>query len=99
LFDHAGTFMTDINLGIYTAQLDPARSISATKPKSFRSGITPTKKCASRTFYAVCSPLPLRRRKLGRIPRPKPINPFQVKIGKAPLTVKRLFERFECLYF
>ena len=28
-----GTFMTDINLGIYTARLDPARSISATSEK------------------------------------------------------------------
>src|SRR5690242_8655451 len=28
-----GAFMTDINLGIYTAQLDPARSISATSEK------------------------------------------------------------------
>ena len=28
-----GAFMTDINLGIYTARLDPARSISATSEK------------------------------------------------------------------
>src|SRR5437773_8399484 len=28
-----GAFMTDINLGIYTAQLDPARSIYATSEK------------------------------------------------------------------
>src|SRR5437016_9503962 len=28
-----GAFMTDVNLGIYTAQLDPARSIYATSEK------------------------------------------------------------------
>src|SRR5437667_10462040 len=28
-----GAFMTDINLGVYTARLDPARSINATSEK------------------------------------------------------------------
>ena len=87
-----GTFMTDINLGIYTAQLDPARSISATSEKlSIR--YHTYEEVRFKDFLRGLLALPLRRRKLGRIPRPKPINPFQVKTGKAPLTVKRLFER------
>src|SRR5438045_1193951 len=87
-----GAFMTDINLGIYTAQLDPARSIYATSEKlsiryhtyenvrfkDFMRGLVGTK---------------LRRRAVGRIPRPNPILPFVVRNSDTRLTVKRLFER------
>ena len=38
-----GAFMTDVNLGIYTANLDRARSIYATSEKTELSAITPTK--------------------------------------------------------
>ena len=37
--------------------------------------------------------LRLRRRALGRIPHPTPVNSFAFRNGKAPVTVKRLFER------
>src|SRR5437764_9513948 len=87
-----GAFMTDINLGIYTAQIDPARSISATSEKlSIR--YHTYEEVRFKDFLCGLLALRLRRRKLGRIPRPRPINHFQVKTGKAPLTVKRLFER------
>ncbi len=87
-----GAFMTDINLGIYTAQIDPARSISATSEKlSIR--YHTYEEVRFKDFLRGLLALPLRRRSLGRIPRPKPIKRFEVKTGKAPLTVKRLFER------
>ena len=87
-----GTFMTDINLGIYTAHLDPARSISATSEKlSIR--YHTYEEVRFKDFLRGLLRLRLRRRSLGRIPRPKPTRHFQVKTGKAQLTVKRLFER------
>jgi indolepyruvate decarboxylase len=85
-----GAFMTDVNLGIYTARLDPARSIYATSEKlavryhsyedvrfeDFLRGLTRAK---------------LRRRKPVPIPRPQPPAAFVPTDGK--LTVKRLFHR------
>ena len=63
-----GTFMTDINLGIYTARLDPARSISATSEKlSIRYHTLRT--CASRTSCAASLPPTYP----GVIPTPIPI--------------------------
>jgi indolepyruvate decarboxylase len=87
-----GAFMTDINLGIYTAQLDPARSISATSEKlSIRyhnyEGVR------FKDFVHGLLGLRLRRRSLGNIPRPTAINGFQVRNGYAKLKVWRLFER------
>ncbi|MCX6898356.1 MAG: thiamine pyrophosphate-binding protein [Verrucomicrobia bacterium] len=85
-----GAFMTDVNLGIFTARLDQGRSIYATSEKiavryhnyenvrfeDFLRGLTRAK---------------LRRRALGRIPNPQPPAAFVPTKGK--LTVKRLFQR------
>src|SRR4029450_247974 len=66
-----GTFMTDINLGVYTARLDPGRSISATSEKlSIRYHIY--EEVRFKDFVCGLLRLPLRRRRLGRIPRPVP---------------------------
>src|SRR5438874_161049 len=66
-----GAFMTDINLGIYTARLDPARSISATSEKlSIR--YHNYEDVRFKDFLRGLVRLPLRRRILGNIPRPVP---------------------------
>ena len=69
-----GAFMTDINLGIYTARLDPARSISATSEKlSIR--YHTYEEVRFKDFVSGLLRLRLRRRKLGRIPRPAQFTP------------------------
>jgi indolepyruvate decarboxylase len=89
-----GAFMTDINLGGYTARLDPARSISATSEKlSIRyhsyEGVR------FKDFVRGLLGLPLKRRAPRRIPHPTPIRPFIAR-QRARLTVRRLFERLNC---
>ena len=91
-----GAFMTDINLGIYTARLDPARSIYATSEKlSIR--YHTYEEVRFKDFVRGLLRLPLRRRKLGRIPRPRQITPHsgapRLRTPRKPLTVQRLFER------
>lgn len=91
-----GTFMTDINLGIYTAHLDPARCIYATSEQlrishhhfhdvvfgDFVRGLVKARLSPPR-----CS-LPASDRSAGEPFVPKP---------DAPMTIKRLFERMNCL--
>jgi TPP-dependent 2-oxoacid decarboxylase len=86
-----GAFLTDINLGVFTARLDPARSIYATSEKlairhhyyedarfqDFMQGLVRAK---------------LRKRKAGRWPHPAKLSPAANVPGGAPVTVKRLFE-------
>jgi TPP-dependent 2-oxoacid decarboxylase len=86
-----GAFMTDINLGIYTARLEPGRSIYATSEKlSIRYHMY--EEVRFKDFMRGLVGLRLRRRKVTNIPRPKPIAQFNSKPG-AKLTVRRLFER------
>jgi TPP-dependent 2-oxoacid decarboxylase len=86
-----GFFMTDINLGVFTARLDLARAIVATSEKlsicyhNFE-GVR------LKDFMAGLLRAPWRRRALGRIPRPQPPAPFAPVRGK-PVTVRRLFQR------
>ncbi len=90
-----GAFMTDINLGIYTARLDPARSIYATSEKlSIR--YHTYEEVRFKDFVRGLLRLPLRRRKLGRIPRAAQATPHpapQPPNSRGPITVRRLFER------
>jgi len=90
-----GAFMTDINLGIYTARLDPARSISATSEKlSIR--YHNYEAVRFEDFVGGLLRLPLHRRRLGRIPRPVQFTPQaagRTPPSRQPLTVRRLFER------
>jgi TPP-dependent 2-oxoacid decarboxylase len=90
-----GAFMTDINLGIYTARLDPARSISATSEKlSIR--YHTYEEVRFKDFVCGLLRVRLRRRKLGRIPRPTRLTPhsaLRTPRSRKPLTVRRLFER------
>src|SRR3989442_7504801 len=67
-----GAFMTDINLGIYTAQLDPARSIYATSEKlSIR--YHSFEYVRFKDFMRGLLKAKLRRRALAKIPRPQPL--------------------------
>ncbi|PYK98045.1 MAG: preprotein translocase subunit Tim44 [Verrucomicrobia bacterium] len=87
-----GAFMTDINLGIYTAQLDPARSIYATSEKlSIR--YHTFENVRFKDFMRGLLKAPLRRRERAKIPRPQPLAAFRSAHGKDRITVKRLFQR------
>lgn len=87
-----GAFMTDINLGIYTARLDPGRCIYTTSEKlSIRHHSY--EEVRFKDFIRGLLSLKLRRRATSRIPRPAPILPFQIRNSDTRLSVKRLFER------
>jgi indolepyruvate decarboxylase len=85
-----GAFLTDINLGIYTARLDPARSIYATSEKlSIR--YHTYEEVRFKDFIGGLVRSRLRRRRLGKIPRPPQIIPhsalLQASHGQTPLRV------------
>src|SRR5512142_2726187 len=90
-----GAFMTDINLGIYTARLDPARSINATSEKlSIR--YHTYEDVRFKDFVGGLLRLSLRRRKLGSIPHPAQItcpSPPATRHAQRPLSVRCLFDR------
>jgi len=88
-----GTFMTDINLGIYTARLDPARSISATSEKlSIR--YHTFEDVRFKDFMRGLITADLRRRDSNTHPHPEEKHEFRVE-PRAKLTVKRLFQRLD----
>ena len=86
-----GVFMTDVNLGIFTAQLDPARIINATSERL-------TIRYHSYDGIGLGDFLPAliaakpNRRILGEIPHP-PTPPECFPVPDKPLTVRYLFER------
>jgi indolepyruvate decarboxylase len=86
-----GAFMTDINLGIFTARLDPSRSICATSEKlSIR--YHNYEEVRFKDFVRGLLSAKLRRRAVPRIPRVRPPAMFRPKAGQTRVTVKRLFE-------
>jgi TPP-dependent 2-oxoacid decarboxylase len=88
-----GTFMTDINLGIYTARLDPARSISATSEKlSIR--YHTFEDVRFKDFMRGLVAADLKRREPSHHPHPEAEPEFEVQPG-AKLTVKRVFQRLD----
>ena len=88
-----GTFMTDINLGIYTARLDPARSISATSEKlSIR--YHTFEDVRFKDFMRGLIAADLLRRDSNTHPHPEEEPEFRVE-PRAKLTVKRLFQRLD----
>jgi indolepyruvate decarboxylase len=87
-----GAFMTDINLGIYTAHLDPGRCIYATSEKlSIRHHTY--EEVRFKDFIRGLLVAKLQRRPRRRIPQPPSILPFRVRNSDTRLTVRRLFER------
>jgi indolepyruvate decarboxylase len=87
-----GAFLTDINLGIYTARLDPLRSIYSNSEKlSIR--YHTYENVRFKDFLAGLIRTKLRRRANRKIPRPPPVGTFRPRSGDAPITIKRLFHR------
>ncbi|MDB6066155.1 MAG: indole-3-pyruvate decarboxylase [Pedosphaera sp.] len=87
-----GAFLTDINLGIFTAQLDPLRTIYANSEKlSIR--YHTYENVRFKDFMRGLLQAKLRHRTLGRIPKPPASGAFRVKPGDTKVTVKRLFQR------
>src|SRR5260370_36936071 len=87
-----GAFMTDSNLGVYTARLDPARSIYATSEKlSIRyhsyEGVR------FKDFVRGLLHAKLKRRDLSAIPNPPPIPAFLAVRGKNKIPAKQPFPR------
>lgn len=95
-----GAFMTDINLGIFTARLDPVRCIYATSEK-LAIRYHNFEEVRFKDFMRGLVRMKWRRRRLEKLPRPKPpsvfgAGPSRIRLNPAPdrrLTVKRLFER------
>ncbi len=90
-----GAFMTDINLGIFTARLDPARCIYATSEK-LAIRYHNFEDVRFKDFMCGLVRAKLRRRPLAKLPRP----PRPAVFGNGPatppkrrLTVRKLFER------
>jgi indolepyruvate decarboxylase len=87
-----GAFLTDVNLGLFTARLDPARSIYATSEKlSIR--YHNYEDVRFKDFVRGLLRTRLRRRVLSRIPHPKPPGALPRRAGDKRITMKRLFER------
>ncbi len=86
-----GAFLTDINLGIYTAQLDPLRTIYANSEKlSIR--YHTYENVRFKDFMRGLLKVRLRHRALGKIPRPPAREP-RVKPRDGKITIKYLFQR------
>jgi TPP-dependent 2-oxoacid decarboxylase len=86
-----GAFMTDINLGIFTARLDPGRSICATSEK-LTIRYHNYEEIRFKDFVRGLMLAKLPRRTRPRIPRLQPPAAFRPKAGATRVTVKRLFE-------
>jgi indolepyruvate decarboxylase len=87
-----GVFLTDINLGVFTARLDPARSIYATSEKlSVRYHVY--EDARFQDFLQGLARAKLRKRKPGRWPHPPRLRPAANVRPDAPVTVRGLFER------
>jgi TPP-dependent 2-oxoacid decarboxylase len=85
-----GAFMSDIDLGIDTARLDPGRSISVTSEKtSIRYHIYENIRLDQ--FMRGLLDAGIRRRAPGSIPHPAPPALFTAVPGQ-PVTVRRLFQ-------
>jgi TPP-dependent 2-oxoacid decarboxylase len=86
-----GAFMSDTNLGVFTARLDPGRSIYTTSEKlSIR--YHTYEEVRFKDFVRGLLRATLRRRKLGKIPHPPRSKSFKAASGRA-LTVRRVFEQ------
>jgi indolepyruvate decarboxylase len=87
-----GAYLTDINLGIYTARLDPARSVLVTSEKlSIR--YHHYEDVRFEDFLRGLVRARLRRRALPKIPRPPRAAAFRAAAGRTAMTVRRLFQR------
>ncbi len=87
-----GAFMTDINLGIYTAQLDQGRSIYTTSERlAIRHHLF--EDVRFKDFVRGLTAAPLRRHEPGAIPAPPRPREFVPGRSGEKVTIARLFER------
>jgi len=86
-----GAFMTDVNLGIYTAQLDQQRSISVTSERA-AIGYHSFADIRLEDFLRGVITADIHRRGTVAIPHPQPPEAFIPTLG-APVTIQRLFQR------
>jgi indolepyruvate decarboxylase len=84
-----GTFLTDVNLGIFTANLDPGRAIEATSEK-IQISRHRYDNVRFEDFVRALAKADLKRRKPPKAPRPRPPSTPERLDGK--LRVTRLFE-------
>lgn len=87
-----GAFMTDINLGVFTAKLDPAKCISATSEKLTIRYHT-FEQVRFKDFLGGLLSANLRTHGLTPHPRPLPPSEFQPGRHGERVTIARLFER------
>src|SRR5262249_19861126 len=86
-----GFFMTDINLGVFTARLGPSRCIGGTRERmSVR--YHNYEDVRFKDFMHGLVRLPLKRRAVKDHPRPKANPAFRAHRGSRPVKVQRLFE-------
>jgi indolepyruvate decarboxylase len=85
-----GVFMTDVNLGIYTARLELARAIYATSEKLTIRFHT-FEDVTLQDFLSGLVEAPLRRHEPGEIPHPGEVIPFTAEANQK-VTVRRLFQ-------
>lgn len=86
-----GTFMSDINLGVFTAHLDQGRTIYATSEKTSIRYHTYEQVTLSDLIGAL-GDADLRRRRAPALPSPTVPAAFRPVSGR-PVTIKRLFQR------
>jgi indolepyruvate decarboxylase len=87
-----GAFMTDINLGIYTAKLDQGKSIYATSEKlAIRHHMF--ENVRFKDFVRGLLAVNLRRHEPGAIPNPPRPREFEPQASGGKLTISRVFER------
>lgn len=85
-----GTFMTDFNLGMYTARLDPDRTIYITSERlSIR--YHNYENVSLHDFLQGLIEAEVERHPSGPIPHPEPIVPFSA-VPQRKMTIKRLFQ-------
>jgi TPP-dependent 2-oxoacid decarboxylase len=87
-----GTLLTDINLGIFTARLDPARCIHATQER-LAVGLHSYERVRLTDLVAGLANAPIPRRSGVDHPRPEPVTVHPVGAPDDPITVARLFHR------
>jgi TPP-dependent 2-oxoacid decarboxylase len=87
-----GTLPTDINLGIYTAHLDPARCIDATRDR-LAIGLHTYERVRLADFVDGLARADLPRRTVPDHPRPPAVEVEAAGSPDAPITVARLFRR------
>ena len=85
-----GVFMTDVNLGIYTARLELSRAIYATSEK-LKIRFHTYEDVMFEDFLSGLVEAPLRRHETGALPHPEPAVEF-IAQGGEKVTVRRLFQ-------